>query len=173
MLGRDLRQYQLNTRFVRSKVDSHSTLVHLFDVSALKERNVKKIIIITKCGCSSLIPYSLNQWIHCIPSKSCLLWWVKSFNKQDTFCYNAFAKCFITQHHLFSYVRWYDVSSKNMITMVWSHLYPSSQVRITLLHKKKIWDFLKSFRSIQPAVKIVAKTLLLFGTVQLGYLTPL
>jgi hypothetical protein len=57
-----------------------------------------------------------------------------------------------------------------MITMVWSHLYPSSQVRITLFHRKQIWDFLKSFRSIQLAVKIVAKTLLLFGTVQFGYL---
>lgn len=59
-----------------------------------------------------------------------------------------------------------------MITMVWSHLYPSSHVRITLFHRKQIWDFLKSFRSIQPAVKIVTKSFLLFGTVQLGYLTP-
>jgi hypothetical protein len=97
---------------------------------------------------------------------------VKSHHKQDIFCYSAFAKCFIIQHHLFSYVNRYDVSSQNIITMVWSHLYPSSQVRITLFHRKQIWDFLKSFRSIQPAVKMVAKTLLLFGTVQLGYLTP-
>lgn len=95
---------------------------------------------------------------------------MKSFNKQDTFCYNSFTKCFITQHHLFSYVSRYDASSKNMMAMVWSHLYPSSQVRITLFHRKQIWDFLKYFRSIQPAVKIVAKTLLLFGTVQFGYL---